>query len=108
MRNPIIWFCLIVVIAVGGGFYFWKEKTDRESRLEQVPAGKPEAADSAQPADREPEVAHPLRPEPPHTQSASRKPLPPLSASDDELREALTEPLGRQIFKGSSDSDEEA
>src|SRR3954470_22510063 len=98
MRNPVIWFSLIVMIAVAGAFYFWKQKTDRETRLEQVPPGKAEIAESAQPASPEPEVAHPPPQEPPQAQSAPRKPLPPLNASDDALREALTEPLGKQTF----------
>lgn len=98
MRNPVIWFSLIVLIAVGGGFYFWKEKTDQEAHLEQVPAGKAEVAEPAQPASQDPEVVHPLPQEPPQAQSAPRKPLPPLNASDDTLREALTEPLGRQTL----------
>src|SRR5690349_14812605 len=37
MRNPLVWFVVIVIAAVGGGFYFWKAHTDREARLEQVP-----------------------------------------------------------------------
>jgi len=98
MRNPVIWFSLIVVVAVGGGFYLWKEKTDRESRLEQIPAGQSEVAESAQPASPQPEVTHPLPHDPLQTQTAQPKPLPPLNASDDALREALAEPLGRQAF----------
>lgn len=98
MRNPIIWFTLILVIAVGGGIYFWKQKTDRESRLERIPSDQGAVADSAQPASPEPEVAHPLPAGQPQTPSAPPKPLPPLDASDDALRESLAEPLGRQAF----------
>ena len=98
MRSPVIWFALILAAAIGGGFYFWKERTDREARLEQIPASKPEVAQSAPPAADEPEVAHPLPPAPPSTPDSELKPLPPLSESDEALHASLATPLGSRAF----------
>ena len=98
MRSPVIWFALILAAAVGGGFYFWKVRADREARLEQISASKPEVAPSAPPAADEPEVAHPLPPPPPPTSGSDPKPLPPLSESDEALRASLAAPLGSQAF----------
>jgi hypothetical protein len=98
MRNPAIWFTLILVAAIGGGFYFWKERTDREARLEQLPPQTPEVAQSAPPSSAEPEIAHPLPEAPPRPPGAEPKPLPPLNQSDESLRESLAAPLGEHAF----------
>jgi hypothetical protein len=99
MKNPIVWFAIILIAAGGGAFYFWKERSEREARLEQLPPEKPAAAQAEPPAtSAEPEIAHPLpdvQPRPPGTE---RKPLPALDESDEPLREALAAPLGRQAL----------
>ena len=40
MKNPIVWFVIILIAAGGGAFYFWKERSEREAQLEQLPPEK--------------------------------------------------------------------
>src|SRR5262245_49542468 len=100
IKNPVVWFAVILAVAIGGGFYFWKARTDREARLEQLPQQQqPEVAQATPPsASADSEVDHPLPAPQPQAPGTERKPLPPLNESDEALREALAAPLGREAL----------
>ncbi len=100
MKNPFFLIVLVLIAAVGGSLYFWKQRADREARIEQIPPQKPEVTQTTPPSlPPEPEVTHPL-PETPTTTSTPTpaKPLPALSESDASLRESLAASLGKQAL----------
>jgi hypothetical protein len=97
MKSLAVWIVLIIIAATGAGVYFWKLRTDREARLEQMPAQKAEVAEASPPQSTEPETAHPLPEAQPQQPSApAPKPLPPLNESDETVRESLATPLGKR------------
>jgi len=98
MKNPAVWIVLLILAITGTSVYFWKVRTDREARLEQMPSQKPEVAEASPPQSAEPEIAHPLPEAQPQLPSAAPKPLPPLNESDDKVRESLALPLGTQAL----------
>src|SRR5687768_17194894 len=78
----------VVGLTVGGIIYL-----DLRSKR-TTPVEKPVAAAPAQPAlPEEPAVKHPL-PEP-----ETAEPLPPLDASDEPMKSALTEVIGKQFVE---------
>ena len=95
MRNPFFWILLVIVLAAAVGLYFWRQQAQREQRLlEPPPAHTAEAPQPPPEASAQPQISHPV----PAVQlppDAEAKPVPPLTASDEAMRESLAG-AGRQ------------
>jgi hypothetical protein len=98
MRNPFFWILLVIVLAAAVGLYFWRQQAEREQRLlEPPPAHTAEAPQPPPEASAQPQISHPV----PAVQlppDAEAKPVPPLTASDEAMRESLAGLVGRQPF----------
>ena len=94
-RRSVYGIALILAAAAGVGFYFWKERAEREAQLAQGPPATAELPPPPPTADTEREVLHPV----PETQAppgVEGKPVPPLKESDEAMRDSLEGLLGKQ------------
>jgi hypothetical protein len=89
MKNPLVWFALVVVLGGAYAVYRWHEANAPESApaAATAPSQPPAATAEA------PKIAHPL-PEPP----PGAAPLPPLADSDAAAREALGRLFGNEAL----------
>jgi hypothetical protein len=98
MKNPVLWFAVVLIAGIAGGFYFWLERTGREARVEQMPPQNAPAAEASPPASAEGEPAHPLPEVSSHAAGEEVKPLPPLTASDETLAGSVAALLNTATF----------
>lgn len=86
MKNPLLWLAVLVVIAAGGGLYYWKQNADHAPTIQAVPAATSGTAEvtTEPPAEDKPVHAPPLE-----ASAETSTPLPPLDKSDDALRASL-------------------
>ena len=97
MRNPLFWIVLVILLAAAAGLYFWRQQAQREQRLEPLPVHTAAAPEPRPEASTESQIGHPV----PAVQlppGAEAKPVPPLSESDEAMRESLARLLGKQSF----------
>src|SRR5690242_805676 len=98
MKNPVLWFGVVLIAGIAAAFYFWLERSGREARLEQMPPQRAPVQESPPPASSEPAHALPEA----SSSAASAEPevnhLPPLSESDTFLRDSLAALLSSQAF----------
>ncbi len=98
-RGKLVWWLLgaIVVIAVGGAYWFWQE-------IQQKPPGAPVTAPQPAPVpapapqvQAPPAIEHPIVSEPPAEEQAPAKtpePLPTLEGSDQQILQAIAGLIG--------------
>jgi hypothetical protein len=98
-RGKLAWWLLlaIVVIAVGGAYWFWQE-------IQQKPPGAPVTAPQPAPTpapspqvQAPPAIQHPIETRPPAAEQApaqNPEPLPTLDTSDRQIREAIAGLIG--------------
>jgi hypothetical protein len=98
-RGKLVWWLLfaIVLIALGGGYWFWQE-------VQQKPPGAPVTAPQPAPApapepqvQAPPAIEHPIESRPPAEEQAPAKnaePLPALADSDGLIRDAIAGLIG--------------
>jgi hypothetical protein len=105
-RRALFGTALILVVAAGAGIYFWQESAERHSSLlkglsqtAELPQMSPPPQPQPPPvaADAEPEVIHPVPVVEPASRIA-RRPVPPLTQSDDAMRQALADLLSKRRF----------
>ncbi|HMA88206.1 MAG TPA: hypothetical protein VKP89_05615, partial [Burkholderiales bacterium] len=98
-RGKLVWWLLlaIVVIAVGGAYWFWQEIQQKPPGM---PVTTPQAAPTPAPAPQvqaPPAIEHPIETRPPAEEQAPAKnpePLPTLDTSDRQIREAIAGLIG--------------
>jgi len=96
-RHVLYGIALILLVAALAGVYWWRDSSEREVHLAQRQP-QPQPAEPPQPRgtpDSEQEIVHPV----PQTQpppGVEAKPVPPLQASDDAIRDSLVALLGKQ------------
>ena len=101
MRGAPYLIAVLFVLVVGAALYFREASVRREPTPAQPAAQRAEAPPQNTGAPQPPpdsslrEVRHPL-PQVAQPAGAESKPLPPLAASDEAMREALTGPLGER------------
>jgi hypothetical protein len=98
-RGKLVWWLLgaILVIAVGGAYWFWQE-------IQQKPPGAPVTAPQPAPTpapspqvQAPPAIEHPIETRPPAAEQApaqNPEPLPTLDSSDRQIREAIAGLIG--------------
>jgi len=93
-KRAITWVVVAIAVAGVAGVYLWRLKPEQPA-----PVTQPQTAEAppqaAAPPSPEPQISNPLpRPEP--QTGAEALPLPPLSESDDAIRESLAGPIPKQ------------
>jgi Protein of unknown function (DUF3014) len=97
-RGKLVWWLLgaMLVIAVGGGYWFWKEI---QQKPPGAPVATPQPAPTPAPAPQvqaPPAIQHPVEQAAPAEQAPAQtpEPLPTLEGSDQQIREAIAGLIG--------------
>jgi len=102
---------LVIVAVIGAGLYYFEGGSQRQTAPEpaatQPSPGPPQPSSpqsaeiqpSQQPASSDSGILHPL-PVVPAPEGLAGKPVPPLSESDEAIKQALAIPLGKQVSLG--------
>jgi hypothetical protein len=119
LRNPVLWVAVVIVLSLGAGLYYWRQRVEQEQRLEEAAQRQqqeeqrleqPPQAQEEQPAAAEPEVSQSPaeagaesqvryalpKVEPPP--GAEGQALPKLAESDEAVRRLLAGAAEKRAF----------